>query len=152
MTFLRRTKNSESKRNQMKRTLHNDDIVEYYVFSVSLTGIVKLPPFKRWIRVCINKLLVCSLIHDFAIWRIFLLISNIFILHQLKVAEAQTFVSNESEHRDGASIQRSIDTTNERKIPECICQHGHYCLIEISHKYYSLVYSWYVHLLKGLWV
>ena len=78
MTFLGGTKHSENKRNQTKWTLHKncafskDDIVEYYMFSVSLTGIVKSLLFKRWIKACINKLLVCFFIHNFVIWCIFL--------------------------------------------------------------------------------
>ena len=51
MTFLPRTKNSENKRNQS----------------------VKSPLFEIWIKVCINKLLVCFLIHNyFVFWCIFL--------------------------------------------------------------------------------
>ena len=47
--------------NQMKRTLRKIarfrkiNIVEHYVFSVSLTGIVNSPQFKRRIRVCIKS-------------------------------------------------------------------------------------------------
>lgn len=41
------------------------------VFSHSVTGIVKSPIFKRWIRACINTLLVCFLSHKFVIWCIF---------------------------------------------------------------------------------
>ena len=64
--------------NQMKWTLRKIarfrkiNIVKHYVFSVSLTGIVRSPHFKRRMRVCINKVLVCFVIPNFVIWCIFL--------------------------------------------------------------------------------
>ena len=63
------------------------NIVKHYVFSVSLTGIVRSPHFERWIRVCINKVLVCFVIHDFVIWCIFLFPIFSFCI---KVAGVQT--------------------------------------------------------------
>ena len=58
------------------RTLSKEDIVEYYVFSVSLEGIVKSPLFKSWVKVCINKLLVCFFIHNFVVCCIFLVLNQ----------------------------------------------------------------------------
>ena len=78
MTFSR-NQNSENKKDQIKRALRKIArfrkttlVVEYYLFSVSLSGIEKSPLFKRWIRFCVNKLLVCFLIHNFVIWCVFL--------------------------------------------------------------------------------
>ena len=90
---LSRNQKLRKQENQMKWTLRKncalskDDIVEYYVFSVSLTGIVKSPLFKRWIRVCINRLLVWFLSHNFVIWCV--LLFQIFPFC-IKVAGAQT--------------------------------------------------------------
>ena len=70
----------------MKQTLRK--IAHFlYMFSVSLTGIVKSPLFKRWLTVCINKLLVCFSILNFVIWCIFLFPLFAFCI---KVAGAQT--------------------------------------------------------------
>jgi len=55
--------------------------------SVSLTGIVKLPLFKRRTRGCVRKLLVRFLIHNFVIWCIFLFPIFSFCI---EVAGAQT--------------------------------------------------------------
>ena len=101
---FRGTKHSENKTNQMKRTLRKISrfrkmtllsFVEYYVFSVSLTGIVKLPLFKRWIRVSVtgNKLLVCFLVYNFVTWCIFFFPIFLFCI---KVAGAQTCSSREN--------------------------------------------------------
>ena len=95
MTFSRNLK-LRKQENQMEQTLckiarfRKINIIEHYVFSVSLTGIVRSPHFKRWIRVCINKLLVCFLIHNFVIWCIFLFPIFSFCI---KVAGAQTSCS-----------------------------------------------------------
>ena len=80
MTFSPRTRNPDKRRIWTKQSLCK--IMRAFewrwlcwtlrvVFSHSVTGIVKSPVFKRWIRACINTLLICFLIHKFVIWSIF---------------------------------------------------------------------------------